>query len=251
MKLSKKFILFAFFSAVGIGKGFSQAPQIINYQAVARYSSGAVMSNQTIGVKFDFHYASPTGPSLYIEKHGITTNDYGLFTLPIGLGTQLFGTFAGINWANGPIYMEVLIDSTGLSGYTSMGTTQILSVPYALYAEKSKTNLKVDSTEVFNGLPPLVWTDLTLSAVVGNNPAFVVLKVTNLGTTFVNFVAFRQKGDNSEYFTATTPTGANKGALPVAGTSCMMIVNTNQQGVIQWISSQAEPLKVEVVSFIK
>ena len=111
----------------------AQVPQGINYQAVARTSS-AVYANQHIGVSFSLHQGSALGSLVYQETDTTTTNQFGLFSLVIGHGTATIGTFASINWPTGSKYLEVSIDPNGGHNYTSMGTTELVSVPFALYA---------------------------------------------------------------------------------------------------------------------
>ncbi len=115
---------------------FGQSPQGLNYQAVARNASGAELVNQAIAVKVAIHQFSPNGTLVFSEIHAASTNPFGLFTLVIGsIDTSSFAT---INWANGPYFLEILIDlSGGTSNFISMGSTQFMSVPYALYAKVS------------------------------------------------------------------------------------------------------------------
>ncbi len=121
------FTCFIFFAATIL---HAQAPQQIKYQGVARDAAGAVIANGTLTVQFDVHDVTPVGTIIYTETHtGVTTNQFGLFSLNIGsitpLPANLFGT--------GDEFLEVSIDFG--SGLTSMGTSQFISVPYALYAE--------------------------------------------------------------------------------------------------------------------
>ncbi len=111
---------------------FTQAPEKINYQAVARDASGNPLVNQTLNVTYQIRQSSPTGTSVYTETHtGISTNQFGLFTAEIGGGTPSVGTFAGINWGAGLYYLYVEVNGD------PMGSSQLLSVPYALYAKQS------------------------------------------------------------------------------------------------------------------
>ncbi len=112
----------------------AQVPQGVNYQAVARNSSGTVYPNQHISVSFSVHDGSASGNIIYQEADTATTNQFGLFTVVIGNGTPVFGSFASINWATGNKYLEVDFDPAGGTNYGSMGVTQLWSVPYALYA---------------------------------------------------------------------------------------------------------------------
>ena len=128
------FILFFSFLSFQI---FSQTPQKINYQAVARNSSGQLLANQPVSVKFDLHPLNTTSTPVYTETHNVTTNGFGLFMLEIGNGSVVTGNFSAVNWATGVYFLEISIDVNGGSSYVSFGNQQLMSVPYALYAEKS------------------------------------------------------------------------------------------------------------------
>jgi hypothetical protein len=109
---------------------YSQAPQQISYQGVARNASGTVLANQPIGIKFDIHQGSASGPVVFTETHtGVSTNGFGLFTTYIGSISNL----AVISWSTNSYFIEVSIDpNTGT--YSSLGSQQLMSVPYALNA---------------------------------------------------------------------------------------------------------------------
>lgn len=126
-------VTFSFISSVV----FAQAPQKINYQGIARDNAGLELANQAISLRFSIHQSTPTGTVSYNERHdGIITNQFGLFSIHIGDGFVLSGSM-NIDWSAGPYYLEVEMDPNGGNNFTSMGTSQLLSVPYALYAESS------------------------------------------------------------------------------------------------------------------
>lgn len=79
----------------------AQAPQGINYQAVARNNAGAVLANQSIGLRLSIREATINGPTIYTETHTVTTNQFGLFSVVVGSGTVIQGLFSGIVWGNG------------------------------------------------------------------------------------------------------------------------------------------------------
>ena len=118
----------------------------MSYQAVIHNSSNNLVTNQTIGMRISILQGSVTGTLVYVETQTPTSNSNGLVSLEIGGGSILTGSFATINWANGPYYIKTEIDYTGGTNYSISGTTQLLSVPYALYAEKSgTTNAAIDT----------------------------------------------------------------------------------------------------------
>jgi hypothetical protein len=127
-------LIFSFFF---IAISFAQSPERFNYQAVIRDSGGNIIASQNIGIRFTIHQSSSTGTVVYSETQAPTTNEFGLINLQIGSGTVVTGTIQNINWGSGPFFLETFIDVSGGTNYVSMGSNQLMSVPYALYAENS------------------------------------------------------------------------------------------------------------------
>ena len=113
----------------------AQAPNKLSYQGIARDASGSELSNQNISIRASFHDGSATGFVSYKETFNPTTNQFGLFTLSLGTGTVVTGAFTAIPFSSGVEYLQIEMDPNGGSNYTDMGTTQLLSVPYALYSQ--------------------------------------------------------------------------------------------------------------------
>ena len=113
---------------------FAQAPQKMTYQSVVRNASNALVSNTAVGVRISVLQGSATGTASYVETQNVTTNANGLATFQIGNGSIVSGTMAGIDWANGPYFIKTETDPTGGTSYTITGTSELLSVPYALYS---------------------------------------------------------------------------------------------------------------------
>jgi hypothetical protein len=134
----KKFTLFVlFFAVIAIQTAFAQTGlNGINYQAVARNTNGTVLANQPVKVKLSILGGSSGGALQYQENHSLSTNQLGLFTLQIGNGTPSTGTFAAVPWQNTNQYLKVEL-AVGGGSYADLGTTQLMSVPYALYAANS------------------------------------------------------------------------------------------------------------------
>jgi hypothetical protein len=118
---------------------FGQVPQGISYQAIAFNAGGTPVANSNVGVRISIMDNSTTGPVVYSESHVRLTNGQGLFNLNIGQGTPLSGTFSAINWAANSKFLKVEIDPAGGTNYTSAGTSQLMSVPYALYSESTNS----------------------------------------------------------------------------------------------------------------
>lgn len=116
---------------------YAQAPQKFSYQGVARDNSGNILPNQNIGLRLSIRQGTPTGTIIYRETHSASTNQFGLFDIEAGGGTVVTGVFSSINWVAGPYFFQIEMDASGGTNYLNLGTTQLLSVPYALYAETS------------------------------------------------------------------------------------------------------------------
>lgn len=115
----------------------AQAPNMMDFQSLVRDASGNFVSNKTIGVQISILKTSATGTVVYRETHSVKTNANGLLTLTIGKGTVKAGTFASIDWSAGPYFLKTEMDVNGGTSYTLTQTTQMMSVPYALYANKA------------------------------------------------------------------------------------------------------------------
>jgi hypothetical protein len=112
-------------------------PNAFNYSAVARNAAGQPIATTTIGIQITILKTSPTGASQYSENHFVNTDAFGLFNLVIGAGAVQSGSMATIDWSNDNYYLKVGMDATGGTNFLTMGTTQLLSVPYALYAKSA------------------------------------------------------------------------------------------------------------------
>lgn len=113
----------------------AQVPQKMSYQAVIRNTSNALIVNSSVGMRISIIQGSPSGTSVYVETQKPTTNANGLLSIEIGTGTTISGNFSTINWSNGPFFIRTETDPTGGANYSIIGTSQLLSVPYALHAK--------------------------------------------------------------------------------------------------------------------
>ena len=131
----KKFYTILCLAIASLTQLQAQAPQGFNYQATVRNSSGDLIVNTNVYFKFNVIQGSDTSVPIFTETHYVPTDDLGQVNLVIGQGTPSAGTFSELDWSQGSYYLGIELD-TG-NGYVAMGTTQLLSVPYALYAENS------------------------------------------------------------------------------------------------------------------
>ena len=120
---------------------FTQSPDKMSYQCVVRNTTGGLVTNHAIGMKISILQGSASGTVVFSETYSPApqTNANGLVTVEIGSGTPVTGTFTGINWAAGPYYLKTETDPTGGTSYTISGTSQLLSVPYAIYSKTAQT----------------------------------------------------------------------------------------------------------------
>lgn len=158
----------------------AQVPQGIKYQAVARNAIGNILPNQAVNIRLSILQGSVNGSIIYTETHSKTTNAIGLFDLVIGQGTVMAGTFASINWKNGPYYLMVELDPSGGNMYQTLGTAQFMSVPYAFYSEESGSTMTAgNGINITNGIISNTLPDqaVTLNAGAG----------ISVGGTYPNF----------------------------------------------------------------
>lgn len=112
----------------------AQSPQKFSYQAVVRNNADALVTNAAVGMQISILQGSSTGSAVYVETQTPSTNANGLVSLEIGTGSVVSGTFNTIDWGNGPYFIKTETDPAGGTNYTVSGTSEFLSVPYALYS---------------------------------------------------------------------------------------------------------------------
>ena len=208
----------------------AQAPQALNYQAVARTADGVIIPTQNIGVRFSILDVSITGTTLYSETHTVITNSYGLFTLAIGKGTPVTSTFASINWASGTDkFLKVEIAPAGGSNYQLQGTTQLLSVPYALYSEKTRLLAGNNTINITNG-----------NTITGNYQAGTGINITG-NTISHNLVAGTGIGISGNVITNTATNQwlphANGIYYPATGSPGNVAIRTIPNSSLAFISN--------------
>ncbi len=113
----------------------AQSPQVFKYQTIVRDNAGEILANQPLSFRISIHQGSTSGIVIYQEIHSTTTNDFGLASLEIGNETPLIGIFSSIDWGSGDKFLEIELDTDNGNNYLSMGTSQLLSVPFALHSE--------------------------------------------------------------------------------------------------------------------
>ncbi len=113
---------------------YAQSPEKISYQAIVRDANGILLINKPIGVQISILQGSVFGTPVYTETHNVSTNDNGLASMILGIGLVSVGDFSSIDWSDGPYFIKTETDPDGGSNYSIVGTSQLMSVPYALHA---------------------------------------------------------------------------------------------------------------------
>ena len=178
----------------------AQAPSGFKFQGVARDAHNEPIASEDIALRLSLRQGGAFGPQIYFERHELTTTDLGVFDLIVGQGIGLSGNFATIDWGNNDYWLQVEIDPNGGSNYTNMGSSQLLSVPYALYASESGSGGGSPTDE----LQTLVY-----------NPSSGALAITN-----GNVVTIPPNTDNQQLnLSGTTLSLQNGGSVSLAGLS--------------------------------
>ena len=125
---------------------YGQSPEKMSYQAVIRDASNTLVTNQSIGMQISILQTTITGTTVYAETHTVTTNLNGLVSLEIGTGSTS-DTFSTIDWSAGPYFIKTETDPTGGSSYTITGTSQLMSVPFAMYAKSSGNGITTGQSD--------------------------------------------------------------------------------------------------------
>ncbi|MDG2368667.1 MAG: hypothetical protein P8L90_05740 [Flavobacteriaceae bacterium] len=127
-------LLFCFYSV------YSQSPEKFTYQSIVRSSNGAILQSADVGIRLSVLKSSSIGNSVYSEEHSAKTNKNGIITLIIGDGTTS-DDFSSIDWSTGTYYLKIEVDPLGGNDYLIESTSQLLSVPYALYSGTSGNSI--------------------------------------------------------------------------------------------------------------
>ena len=129
----------------------AQAPQSFKYQTVVRSSDGStVLASKNVAFRISILQGTISGTESYVETFSVATNQLGLAVFNIGEGIPSSGTFSSIEWSTGPYFMKVEIDPNNGTAFEEVGTSQLLSVPYALHAKTSDDSFSGDYKDLVN-----------------------------------------------------------------------------------------------------
>ncbi|MDX9695853.1 MAG: hypothetical protein RBT49_08685, partial [Bacteroidales bacterium] len=130
----KRIIVFCILATCLFIQALGQVPEGFNYQGTLRNSTGDLVKNTSITIKVSLIEDHTAGLVLFSEQHSVTTSDYGQFSIVVGKGSLLEGNFALIDWAQ-PMFIKTEVANPAGGAFTDMGTVQLISVPYALFAK--------------------------------------------------------------------------------------------------------------------
>ena len=170
----------------------AQTPEKMSYQALVRDASNKLVANKKIGMQISILKNTATGTSVYVETHSPTTNANGLVSLEIGTGTVESGNFSTIDWANDIYFIKTETDpsASGGTNYTITGTTQLMSVPYALHAKTADSLIGgiIESDPIYSS-----------SIAYGIAAADTVLWNNHTDSTAIANMGFVAGGSNNHY----------------------------------------------------
>jgi hypothetical protein len=203
------------FLLLTLGVNAQTPPNAFNYSAVARNAAGQPIATTTIGMQIAILKTSPTGVSQYSENHFVNTDAFGLFNLVIGAGAVQSGSMTTIDWSNDNYYLKVGMDAAGGTNFLTMGTTQLLSVPYAMYA-KSAGSVSGGANEtdplfgasVANGITgadTTNWNNKQNQLIAGSNITITGNTISASASSGGNYTSLKYpQGTNGDYVAITS-----------------------------------------------
>ena len=206
---------------------FSQSPDAFKYQAVVRDNTGNLITEQNVGFQIDILKGATDGPSVFTETHSASTNAFGLVDLSIGTGTST-DDFSAINWGEDEYFIQIKLDATGGASYELMGTSQLLSVPYALHS-KTADSIQGDVNEIDPVFDASVASSITSEDTTrwnASSPSMNIINSLSFPDGFEDFEPVTVKLDSAE--TYTIPEGKN--FYPIQCISGVLNIETDSIG---------------------
>ncbi len=246
--MKKRTILFIAYILITAGflpnQASAQSPEKMSYQAVVRNSSNQLVTNHAVGMRISILQGTANGTAVYTETQTPTSNANGLVTLEIGGGSIISGTFVSIDWSNGPYFLKTETDPTGGTNYSITGTSQLLSVPYALYAKTVASYSEIDP--VFG-----VWNKSTGISIPTSQVSDFQTSVTNNPAVLANTA----KVTNATHTGDVTGSGALTLATVNSNVGTFNNITINAKGLatagsnVSYLTSEADPI-VKVINGI-
>ena len=154
---------------------FAQTPEKMSYQAIVRDANNTLLVDKLVGIQVSILQNSETGSEVYIETHSVVTNMNGLFALEIGTGVTSYD-FSSIDWSNGPYFVKVETDPNGADNYSISGVSQLMSVPFALYAKASGNGITTSQADA-------IVTNTAKTGITSDQADAIVANTTKTGIT--------------------------------------------------------------------
>ena len=176
---------------------YAQSPEKMSYQAVVRDANNTLLANKTIGMQISIIQSTISGTAVYTESHSVDANSNGLVSLEIGTGSTL-GNFSLIDWSAGPYFIKTETDPTGGSNYTIIGTSQLMSVPFALYAKTSRSSqnnanvIETNATDIATNTSGIVTNAIdiaTNASGINTNASDIADNAIDIATNTANIAA--------------------------------------------------------------
>lgn len=216
----KKLLLSSLFSLL-ICAIFAQVPQRMNYQSVIRDANDALVVNAPVGVQISIVNGT-TQNAVYVEEHSASTNAQGLLTLEIGSGSVVSGAFEAIDWSEGHFLIEVETDPDGGTDYSVAGSSELLSVPYAFYAQSGPGSGSATLNDAYNsggaGEGRVIIADAGSVLVIQDTPGEPGLRVESTGGNVAG-ISTEQSGSGWAIVAESTNATNNFPALSAASNS--------------------------------
>jgi len=219
---------------------WAQAPAAFNFQSVLHSPEGTLLADQNVNLQLDILQGSATDTVVYSESHAVLTNSLGLVNLAIGTGMTT-DDFSTIDWGNGPYFLQITVDGN------PAGATQLLSVPYALYASNAGSTPEADP--VFAASPAQQITEAGSGAVITTDERDQLARAISVDTPWVAGDMLTYDGNN--WVTTTlTQTGFTGFSDPFNNMQPYTVVNfiIALQGIFPSRSS-SEPFIAEITMF--
>ncbi len=206
---------------------FAQSPEKMSYQAVVRDGSNNLVTSTAVGMQISILQGSSSGTAVYVESQTPTSNANGLVSLEIGSGTIISGDFTTIDWGNGPYFIKTETDPTGGTNYTITGTSQLLSVPYALHA---KTADSISGGIIVTASDTTNWNNKQNKLTAGNGISIVNDTISTTGN-----------GSSNKFYLGQDTLGGIVFHIYVGsdGQQHGLIVNPNDTSGVRWQSPTA------------
>jgi hypothetical protein len=222
---------------LSIDNCYAQAPNSFSYQAVVRNNSGVAMPNQLVNFRISILQGSTSGTAVYTETKQLTTSSGGLADFSVGTGAVVSGTMAGINWGANTHFLKIELDAAGGNNFVLMGTSQLMSVPYALDAKKAE-GLQVPFAQTENTTNPTIFITNT-----GTGHAIIGENTNNSGLTYgVQGTSYSPTGIGVYGYGASN-NGSNVGVLGLSSSSDGVGVqgyNTSNTGATRGVVGQIQ-----------